>query len=440
MSQVCPTCQSALDPAHAPVARIVAAKVVAYCSITCADHAGDSHNTVAKKISGDSTVKEAEVEKVADEDQVPDASPAVELVEVGEESLAEEARRSDRRAARKLSYSRRKRVLWGCAAVFVGGMVLAILPSVSPGSSSEVRAAETSAAARIEVEPALKAVETKAEETRAPTAEESPVLSPQQLRAVAVAELEVQLSSDSARFQRVAGMALARISHAKAIDVLLALLKREKSDLARIDVAYGLSLAGNSVGTEYLVRELKSKRRDVRIDAGRRLAQLHNDAGRGALLQMVNVRSHRLGAASVLALLGDAKGIEVLYKALQDPKSSEENRMRAAVGLGRSGDPKAQERLRTILSEGRFVVDAAGALAVLKDAAAIPALQRQLDLTALRVGAAEGLVAMEQSTDLSGLRTALLTSNAEGRIAAAEAILILTENRSVAEGKSEVQK
>ena len=255
-------------------------------------------------------------------------------------------------------------------------------------------------------------------------------ISPGKIRAAAVSELEKQLDSGTPRFQRVAGLALARVAHPAALERLSVLLKSEDSDLARIDIAFGLARAGDMLGREYLKSELASRRRDVRIDAGRRLAQLHDDAGRKALRQMLKVRTHKLGAAAVLALLGDEEGLAVLHQTLAAASSSDENRMRAAVGLGLSGDDSVKESLLTILQDSRYVVDAAGALAVLGDSNAVPALMRQLELTSMRVSAAESLALMNHDVDLQGLASSLLTSNELGRTAAAEAILILTASES----------
>ncbi len=316
----------------------------------------------------------------------------------------------------RLSASLRKRVLWISAAIMLGGMAIAVILSFSPSTPSSV------SAGHLESTPAPPTI--PAEPTAEASATSAPATS-QDLRALSIAELEHHLEGDSPRFQRLSGMALSRISHPGAKKTLLALLKTEKSDLSRIDIAYGLALAGEESGRSYLVNELASKRRDVRIDAARRLVQLGDDSGRKALHQMLGVRTHRLGAASVLALLADEKGLEVLRATFKDPKSSDENRMRAAVGLGWAGESVAKAHLLKILEEGKFVVDAAGALATLGDPAAVPALERQLELTALRVGAAENLRTMKVDVDTKALASALAKSNAEGRIAAAEAILVL---------------
>ena len=156
------------------------------------------------------------------------------------------------------------------------------------------------------------------------------------------------------------------------------------------------------------------------------LSHLGDDAGRMTLVQMLGIKSHRLGAATQLGLLGDERGLDVLRQSFSDSASSPETKMRAAVGLGRAGETNAATFLKEILSEGRYVVDAAGALAALGEDEAIPALVRQLELTSIRVRAATSLRRMGHKVELGPLVHALKTGNAAGRVAAAEAILLLS--------------
>jgi len=422
---VCPSCSTALDPTHAPVARIRGAKVVTYCSVACADAppatvASSSENSLSagpSPASGTAKIAKPSSEEVEVESgPVPTPLPPDSHVRAPMQP----------EVSRGMSASLRKRVLLASGAIMAGGMAIAVVQSVSPSSPSSASAEHMEAGidstrAKVvvpEADPTAEA-STAAEEEKPPSADA--------LRALSIEELETQLKDGSPRFKRLAGMALARIKHPGAVATLAELLTTETSDLSRIDIAYGLALAGDASGREYLVRELDSRRRDVRIDASRRLVQLGDDAGRKALHQMLGVRTHRLGAASVLALLGDEKGLQILRETFESPKSSDENRMRAAVGLGFAGDPLAQEHLLEILGEGKYVVDAAGALATLGDRAAVPALHRQLLLTALRVGAAESLVSMKEEVDVTPLASALIKGNTEGRIAAAEAILVLDQ-------------
>jgi HEAT repeat protein len=264
------------------------------------------------------------------------------------------------------------------------------------------------------------------------TAETPARIDPSVLREAAIRELEGMLASESPRLQRLAGMALARIAHEGAIETLSRLQKEETSDLRRIDIAYGLALAGREQGRHFLVEQTRNKRRDVRIDAARRLIQLGDDSGRKALVQMLGIRSHRIGAAAELALLDDERGIEVLEKTLRNKKSSSENKMRAAVALGRAGHESARDELASILADGQYVVDAAGALAALGDELAVPALEKQLGLAAMRVSATESLRQMHREIDLQPLATALASADEEGRVTAAEAILIATAEDEVA--------
>ncbi len=384
------------------MARIRGAKVVTYCSARCADTPIASGKVTTRRTPAPPEHSDLTPVPKAHVSHAPrieiDLTPAPTPVKP------------------RLSASLRKRVLWISAAIMLGGMAIAAILSFSPSTPSSVSAGHLEPPSSPSTIPAKATAE--ASTTAVPTTSKD-------LRTRSIEELEHHLAGDSPRFQRLAGMALARISHPGATKTLLALLQNEKSDLSRIDIAYGLALANEQSGRTYLVAELASKRRDVRIDAARRLVQLGDDSGRKALHQMLGVRTHRLGAASVLALLEDDKGLEVLRATFKDPKSSDENRMRAAVGLGWAGEVVARAHLLEILREGKFVVDAAGALATLGDAAAVPALERQLELTALRVGAAENLRTMKVDVDTTSLASALAKSNAEGRIAAAEAILVL---------------
>ena len=421
MPPVCPTCNTPLDPAHAPIARVRGARVVTYCSSSCATNA----------VAGGAKVSPDTEETVADAlDLAKFESPPVESAsEEAEEAppAAHESADAEAelvRAARSgwLSGSRRRRVLWASAAIMVGGMAVAIIPVISPTASSSVSAADSTPSVRGLLEDSKRTTPPPEVVVPAPAK-----LGDKELRAAAIAELEKALVDGSARDQRLAGIALARLSHPRAASVLGRLLKSETSDLSRVDIAYGMALGGADAGRSYLVGQLKSKRRDVRIDAARRLVQLGDDAGRATLVQMLSIRSHRLGASMVLAQLGDERGIAVLRETLGDVNSSHENKMRSAVGLGRSGDSSTREYLESILKEGKYVVDAAGALAALGETSATPALLRQLELTSMRVQAAESLKKIGQKVDLAPMAAALEAGSTDGRIAVAEAILILTD-------------
>ena len=82
------------------------------------------------------------------------------------------------------------------------------------------------------------------------------------------------LKSDSPRVQRVAASALARTGDTDAIGQLAAALGKETSDIAKLEIAYALARGGDKRGSDALVAALAAARRDVRLEAARRLALL----------------------------------------------------------------------------------------------------------------------------------------------------------------------
>jgi HEAT repeat protein len=148
---------------------------------------------------------------------------------------------------------------------------------------------------------------------------------------------------------------------------------------------------------------------------------------------MLDLTTHRLGVASLLARRGNQEGLAALREVLADTESTNELTMRALVALGRAGDASVRDRLVEILEDGRYHVGAADALAALSDRAAIPALVHQLGLPSLRVRAALGLRRLGEAVPLDELGAALVQGNEAARVSAAEAILILAGPRNLAE-------
>jgi HEAT repeat protein len=86
-----------------------------------------------------------------------------------------------------------------------------------------------------------------------------------------------------------------------------------------------------------------------------------------------------------------------------------------------------------MIKESRIEIGAASALARLGDRGCVPALEKALGLTALRVDAAVALRGLGVQPDLAPLSAALSGGDELGRISAAEAVLILTEPERPAE-------
>lgn len=365
----------------------------------------------------------------------------------------------DYQAERSSRSSRRSKIIALSAAMLVGGMVITIVSAVSPSSPSAVQAERSQEQASLG-NPAMAAVASQmatanaaatgavsggAEDEPAPGSAlvapepatdmepEAAPLSLADMYTEAEDTLEHYLESPSVRLQRIAATALARTGHARAIARLRQLLDKERVDLRKIEIAYALARTGDKPAQKLLRRRLGHKRRDVRVDAARSLVALGDDSGASVLERMLSVRSHRLGAAGLLARLKVPRGIRVLQKTLADRKTSAENKMRATVALGLAGDESVRTQLLELLADRRYQVGAAEALATLSDEAAVEALKQQLALPSLRVQAALGLRRMGAQADLEVLAAALDNGSDPARVSAAEAILILAGPESIAE-------
>ncbi|MBT8496371.1 MAG: hypothetical protein KJO07_25215, partial [Deltaproteobacteria bacterium] len=319
-------------------------------------------------------------------------------------------------ATRTRPRKRRGLVVAGAAAIFCGGMAIAIIEAVSPSAPREASAAAERAPA-----PAAATVETPAE-----VVVEKPSLA--QLRARAYEVLAAHLQSPSRRVRRIAALALARVDDQRATDVLQALLGSETSELRKIEIALALAESGDDQARQVLRDGLRSKRRDARLDAATALARLGDDTGRRYLRAMLSIRTHKLGAAAVLAELDDERGLDVLRKAL-GKRSSPAARMRAAVALGRAGQADAHEVLGEILADGRYQVGAAEALARLGDRRSVPTLVRQLGHSSVRVEAALALRELGVEVELEPLAAALRSGDEVAAVSAAEAVLILVPDQ-----------
>ena len=397
MAATCPTCQRTIDLVRAPVVRVVGARVIGYCSTACAD--GVATATAAEPARAP-TVPVRSTDRIERAEPVgaPVAPPA----------------RPETSSAVTATRRRRRQVVALCGATIAGGMAIAIVEAVSPATPTRVDAARTAPA------PAL--------------APEPEVLTRAGLEQRAVAELRSLLASPSPRVKRIAATALARTRDAEALAALAEALAAEGSEIARLDIAYALGRGGDPRGVAALTKAVTaSSRRDVKADAARLLLQLGDTGGVELLHDYLRGSANRLGAAEVLATSGDAKGIAALREVRADSSSTPDERLRAAVALGRAGVsdvPGLAEDLRAALDDGRYNVGAASALARLGDPAAVPALEAQLAVPSLRVGAAVSLRRLRPDLDATPLLPALAAALGADRdvatVSAAEAILVLT--------------
>lgn len=443
-ANVCPTCKAPIDPARAPVARVRGDRVVTFCSVACADAA-----------------RAATPQPARQPDRPADAGAPGAGHKVGHKASQKAGHKADQtagetetQAAAQTTHgyeapqapaapgNRKRRIIALSSAILVGGMVATIINAVSPSAPSDVSAASsvTSSAAPGAVASGAAPAETHPD--TAPQGTEPPPpapLDPKTLHDRALAMLHQLMESPSPRVQRLGATPLARTGDAAALAHLTALMKAESSDLGRIELAYALARSGDESGRKLLVEALENDRRDVRLYAARHLVQLRDDAGTRVLRRMLSLRNHRIEAAGLLARMGDQQGFEALREELADEDTSSEQKMRLAVALGRAGDESVKPQLLEILQneEARTQhVGAAEALAALRDRAAVPALVHQLDVHALRVGAALALRRLGERGDtvaLDGLAAALETGPEDARASAAEAILLLVGPETLAE-------
>jgi len=262
------------------------------------------------------------------------------------------------------------------------------------------------------------------------------------------ATLRADLTATSPRVQRVAAEALARTQDPAARDVLAAQLglpaaadaqprgsadppprERETSDIAKLDLAYSLARGGDPRGVQALAAALGSQRAEVRDEAARLLALLGDARAVPHLTDLLAVSQRRLGAAEHLAHLAEPHAIKVLEQIRGDAKAATGDRARATIALGIARHADVAPALRDMLGDPHENAFVAAALAELKDAAARPVLEQQLESPALRVRAARALRRLDPALDprpvLARLIEILTTGRDIDQVQAAEAILLL---------------
>ncbi len=294
---------------------------------------------------------------------------------------------------------------------------------------------------------------TVTEPVRPPAVDAAPAIDVAAAVEQARATLQASLTATSPRVARVAAAALARTQDRAACDVLAAQLglgltreprpgpagasenavaaapQPETSDIAKLDLAYALARGGDKRGSDALAAALGAPRADVRDEAARLLTLLGDPRGVPHLTDVLAVSQRRLGAAEYLAHLAEPHAIKVLAQIRGDARASADDKTRATIALGIAGHPDVAPSLRDMLGDAHFNAFAAAALAELKDDAARPVLERQLESPMLVVRAARALRRLDPAFDPRPVLPHLLAVLASGRdidqIQAAEAILLL---------------
>jgi len=262
-----------------------------------------------------------------------------------------------------------------------------------------------------------------------PVIDAAPKVTPAAAVEQAKAVLRKNLESDSPRIQRVAAIALARTGDADAIGQLTAMLGKETSDIAKLEIAYAMARGGDTHGTDVLVEQLHATRRDVRLEAARRLALLGDKRAAPVLTEYLDVSQLRLGAAEQLAYLADPAALKALDAVRADPKARHDEQARATIALGIAGRKDVIPALEALLAEKGNDAFAAAALAELHDAKARPVLEQLLARPSRRAEAARALRRLDPQLDPGPLLPPLLVTLASAKdteqVEAAHAILLL---------------
>jgi HEAT repeat protein len=428
----CPTCGKPVDPLRAPAVGVRAGKVVPFCSKECAA-ATESKPTVVptEKLQPTKTIKRPRTEppgpppKATPPKGVPRTTADLEsgpIIEIIREKSRPAKLRSDDSAIQiadtgsiddYVAPERGKSwLVVVLLVVLAGGGVAAAYAMGLFGSDAKSQPA-----------PPLKKVEAP------PPVDAAPKVTPAAAVEQAKAVLRANLKSASPRVQRVAASALARTGDSDAIGQLTAALGTETSDITKLEIAYALARGGDKHGVDALVEQLHATRRDVRLEAARRLALLGDKRAAPVLTEYLDVSQLRLGAAEQLAYLADPAALKALDAVRADPKATHDEQARATIALGIAGRKDVIPALEALLAEKGNDAFAAAALAELHDAKARPVLEQLLARPSRRAEAARALRRLDPQLDpgplLPSLLAILTSAKDTEQVEAAHAILLL---------------
>jgi hypothetical protein len=156
---------------------------------------------------------------------------------------------------------------------------------------------------------------------------------------------------------------------------------RDKDQGVRRDAAHALGVIGDARAVEPLIKALGD---EVEVDVRRVDTEVLGEIGEPAVEPLIKALEDdegnvRYDVANVLGKIADARAVEPLIKALKDEEA--QVRVGAAMALGEIGDARAVEPLIKTLEDKENYVrgDAAGALGKITDARAVEPLIKALD-------------------------------------------------------------
>lgn len=450
----CPICDKPVDPLRAPAVKVTAGKVVPFCSKECAAAAETKPTRVPAQLAKPAESR-AEPAKSAPEPAkkerastgVPasrkdiDSGPVIEIVHEpasGVVTSAADARSGRAHTAPRAETSGAIQIAdTGHLDDFIAYdeprrsraplVVLLLLVLIGGGVAAAYYTGYLDKL--LKRDSAASVPKTEPPKPEPVVIDAPPPLTPEMALDKARAVLIEQMKSNSPRVQRVAAMALARTGDQPALEQLADALRKEASDLGKLEIGYALARGGDRRGTGALMDAATGGKRDPRLEAGRRLALLGDKRAVNVLENYLPVTQLRLGIAEQLAYLAEPRAIKVLEDVRADDSSSADEKARATIALGHAGRADVAPELRALLDDDRNNAFAAVALAVLHDEAARPVLVKQLAIPSLRVQAARALRRLAPDADLRELLpelvAALDTNKDTEQVQIAEAILLL---------------
>ncbi len=470
----CPTCGKPVDPLRSRKVNVRAGKVVAYCSATCQaaqetkptavpkrvvgyesgpvieiihepatgvvtsapdrrDPSAASVSTPSSSVSGTAKKKKTRpsepVLKVEEPTFQPVAKKRASSEPAEEWAKNAEMMREDM-AAQRVTGSRKGLV----TAVFI--VAVAAIAALVAYKFIFVKKA-TSATTAVTPPPPLAAPSPETKPAPPPPPPAAPAITVPEALDKAKVAIAKNLHAESPRVQRLAAAALARGGDRASSELLVAALKNETSDVARLELAYALARGGDQRGVSALNQAFVSGIKDTQRWAAERIVRLalgtepRPDVTKAAdvLAASLDVAQNRLLSGELLARLGDLRGDIALERIRTDANATPEAKAQATVALGLSNHPDIAAKLHELLADGNARPGAAAALAHLHDATAREVLVEQLATVGQRVRAARALRELEPGLDcvprLAPLLDAIAVAKDAEQVEAGEAVLVL---------------
>ncbi len=378
----CPTCGKVVDPLRARSVGVRDGKVVAYCSAACAAAAESRPNVkIRTPASGIAVVIPTSA----------DSGPIIEIVREGSVPTSAPAPVTDAPSAKhahgKNKHKRGK-----------GNTPVAGAPVVASAGKPAAPKSEPADAKPADAKPAdAKAPDAKAPDAKAPAAAvaarrdhtPTPVELAKrraELAAAEEADEDAMINGDDAPPPRkIPVLLIVVIVAAIGGGVVLAVRMMSKS---------GTAHAASVSDVRFVQPQPQPHVEAAPVAPAAPTPAAVVEQARGVLRAQLTSGSPRVQRRAAIALsrTADASALDVLATALRD-EPSEITRLDLAYALARGGDARGTGALVTALASPRRDVraEAANELARLGDARATPVLAEYLDVSQLRVGAAEHL-------------------------------------------------